>query len=632
MAQSKREILDALNDEQKEPVLNYLGPSLVVAGPGSGKSHTICSRTAYMIEDGVDPENILLFTFTKKASGELRDRVYNRIGKKANGVTIGTYHSVCSRILRKYCTYLGYEPNFSIYDQEDKIAVLKEILKGSTIKPALVGNLISDWKSSMTTPSKALTNAETSYHETAAIAYEAYEKKMKSLNSFDFDDLISKAIEILENYPSVQEELHNKYKFIMADEFQDSSEMDITFIKLMTGPEENLCVILDDEQSIYGFRGANVQAVLEIQDSFPSMQEFVLRRNYRSTKNIVSASRSLISHNTEQIKKEVYTDNQEGEKVMYFECKNLKDEAINVVKIIKTLQKHKDCKLSDIAILYRMSYLSRSLEEAFLRNNISYEMVGGSPFYARKEIKDVMSYLKFAFNPQDTQSFDRIINTPKRGIGERSLEKVYAIANSTNCDKIDLVEACKVAPLKGKALKELKGFVKTIEKLSNMISQNSPPEEMLSVILEETGYQDHLRELDDNVEERIANIIELRSIAMSSLTLEDFIYSMALNVDAQDDQGEVQDKVKMLTMHSSKGLEFKAVIVIGANEGTTPHWKADTLSQIEEERRLFYVAMTRAEEMLFITRSRVSITNGAPSMARESVFLEEIDESYMIKA
>lgn len=633
MAKTKKEILETLNEEQQKPVLSYKGPSLIVAGPGSGKSHTICSRTAYMIEDGVNPENILLFTFTKKAAGELRERVQDRIGKKAEGITVGTYHSVCSRLLRKYCTFLGYEPSFSIYDEEDKNGVLKDLLKGSDIKASYAIHKISEWKSKMWTPSVALKNAENSFEETAAVIYEHYENKMMSLNAFDFDDLIYKTIKILDNFPGVRKEINERYHYIMADEFQDSSEMDITFIRLMTGEAENVCVIMDDEQSIYGFRGANIDAVLKISEYFPDMRNFVLSRNYRSTKNIVSASRSLIAHNTSQIQKEVYTDNEEGEKIHYFECRNNQDEAVQVVKIIKTLQKHMSYCLSDIAILYRMSFLSRALEETFLRNNIQYEMVGGTPFYARKEIKDVMGYLRFAFNPQDAQSFERIVNTPKRNIGKRALETIYGVANSMNCDTIVLIEACKVAPVKGKARKELDQFIAIINHLREMISTNSHPEDVIKYVLDKTGYRKHLIDTEEDAEERIANIMELQSIASNSPTIEDFIYSMALNNDVIMADESVE-KVKMLTMHSSKGLEFKAVIVVGANEGVSPHWKAETLSAMEEERRLFYVAMTRAEKMLFITRSRITSSGngGGVSVAKESKFIGEIDERYLIKA
>lgn len=629
---TKSSILEELNEDQKQPVIHYKGPSFVVAGPGSGKSHTIVSRTAYMIEDGISPYNILLFTFTRKAANELKERVEKKIGKKAEGLTVGTYHSICSRLLRKYAVYLGYENNFSIYDEEDKGKLLKKIVADNSIKHGIVANYISDWKNKMISPDEAMSIAENSFEDLAAGYYKEYQKKLKEQNAFDFDDLIYATIRLLQNYPSVLEEITERYQYIMADEFQDSSDRDVELIKLLGGHRENVCMILDDEQSIYGFRGASVQAVLRMSEYFADLQEFILCQNYRSTKTIVGAARSLIEHNTEQIEKEIFTENEKGEKVVYFECNNPQEEAVKVVKVIKGLTRTEDFRKKDIAILYRMSYLSRVIEEALLKNGIAYNVVGGVPFYARKEVKDIMSYVRFVFNPQDVQAFERIINVPKRGIGKKGLENIYSVANSLQGDKIDLIRACKEAKFTGKAKKGLEDFVKIVETIQSIIEEGGEPSTIIKSIVKITNYNKYLMETEKDAEERLANIIELQMIAEQYETLDDFIYNMALNSDInEDDEEQEDDRVQLLTMHSSKGLEFKAVIIIGANEGIVPHWKADTFRQVEEERRLFYVAMTRAEKMLFITRPKIMHVNGSPMSAKESKFISEIDDQYLLK-
>jgi DNA helicase II / ATP-dependent DNA helicase PcrA len=627
---TKSKILEELNEDQQQPVINYQGPSFIVAGPGSGKTHTIVSRAAYMIEEGVKPENMLLFTFTRKAAGELKERIAKKIGKKADGLTVGTYHSICSRLLRKYATYLDYENNFSIYDTEDTGKLLKNIITDNSMKVGVVQSYISDWKNKMITPSEAMAIAENSFERLAAGYYQEYQRKLKEQNAFDFDDLIYQTIKLLKNFSAPLEEVTERYHYIMADEFQDSSDRDVELIKLLGGERENVCMILDDEQSIYGFRGASVEAVLRMSEYF-DLQEFILRQNYRSTKTIVGAARSLIEHNTEQIEKTIFTNNEEGEQVVYFDTGNPQEEAIKVVKVIMGLIRFENFKKKDIAILYRMSYLSRAVEEALLKNGISYTVVGGVPFYARKEVKDIMSYIRFVYNPQDVQAFERIINTPKRGIGKKGLENIRSLAESLQGDKIDLITACKEAELSGKAKQGLQEFNRTIQTLQELVEEGESPETLIKSIVKLTRYNNYLLDTEKDAEERIANVVELQAIANQYDNLEDFIYNMALNSDINEDEDQADDRVQLLTMHSSKGLEFKAVIIIGANEGIIPHWKADTLRGIEEERRLFYVAMTRAEKMLFIMRPRVMHVNGSPMSAKESKFIGEIDERYLLK-
>lgn len=585
-----------------------------------------------MIEDGIKPENILMFTFTRKAAGEIKERVSARIGKKGERITVGTYHSVCSRFLRKYAEYLGYEKNFSIYDEDDKLKVLKEIVTDDRLKPNVVANYISRWKGQCLSPIDALERAENSFEEISAEYYQKYQDMMLDLNALDFDDLIYQTVRLFKNYPEVLEEVQDRYRYIISDESHDSGIADIELIKLLGDKYKNVCLILDDEQSIYGFRGAAIETVLRLKDYFPDLKEYILRQNYRSTQTIVKAARSLIEHNTGQIEKEIFTENEVGEKIVYFECANQAEEATKAVALIKALLREDSVSHKDIAILYRMSYLSRTIEEALLSNGIPYEVVGGLPFYGRKEIKDIMSYVRFIYNPQDKQAFERIVNIPKRGIGKKSLEKIYHFVNHMQNDKLDLEEACKQVELTGKAKQGIQDFNNIISTLKKEVDNGITPEELIRTIVKLIGYNQYLIETEKKeAEEKIANVIELISIASQYDTLDDFIYNMALNsdIDKEEDDEESDDKIQLLTMHASKGLEYKAVIIVGANEGISPHWRADTLKELEEERRLFYVAMTRAKKFLFITRPKIVNMNGSPMYSKESRFIEEIDSKYL---
>lgn len=629
MLLTKKDILEGLNEDQKEAVINYTGPCFIVAGPGSGKTRTIISRAAYMISEGIKPENILMFTFTNKAAGEIRERIENLIGDDARGITVGTYHSICSRLLRKYAEYLGYRSNFSIYDDEDKLKVLKEIVDTDNIKCELVGKYISRWKERLVSPSSAILNAEKSVEAIAAEYYQAYQKELKKRNVFDFDDLIYMTIKLMRDFPEVKEKINRRFQYVISDEYHDSSRADVELIKLLAGNHNNICLILDDEQSIYSFRGSDLDAVLSVTDYFPDMKTFVLRRNYRSTKRIVQAARSVIANNSGQIKKEIFTENELGEQVAYLEFDSAQKEANNIVKLIMRL-KRKGFEYKDIAILYRMSYLSRVVEEAFLENGIPYAIIGGLPFYARKEIKDVMAYVRLAVNPYDIEAFERIVNTPKRGIGKKSIAKIREVANDENSGRINIIEACERAKLSGKAKQSLSDFVSLIQSIRKSIEENVSPKQILEQIVHETAYCSYLLKEKEG-EDRLANVEELISIASQYDTLEDFFYNMSLFSDISEANEDNQNRVQMLTMHAAKGLEFKVVFIIGANEGITPHWRAETTKEIEEERRLFYVAMTRAEKLLFITRPRTMHTNGRTVYAKESQFVKEIDPDCLRK-
>ena len=635
---AKELILQELNEDQRKPVIDYYGASIIIAAPGSGKTKVLVSRAAYMIEEGISPDEILIFSFTNKAASEIQERVINKIGPKGHYITVSTYHSFCARLLRKYADYIGWKQNFSIYDSEDTLKVLKGIINNVDIKAPIVARQISSWKDKMISPTTAMQHAETNFERMTAGYYERYQILLKEQNSFDFDDLVYCTIRLFEQHSEVQKEINDRYKYVVSDEFQDSSERDIELILHLGGQLMNICLILDDEQSIYGFRGANIDSVFQLIENM-DIKQFTLGQNYRSTKTIVAAARSVIANNSKQLEKTVFTNNKQGGKLVQAELPDPTSEALQAVKIIMGLTRRrpkpgeKAIKPNDIAILYRMSYLSRVLEEALLRNGIRYNIIGGCPFYARKEIKDVMSYLRFIYNPQDAQAFKRIINTPKRGIGEKSIEKILDLANSENSD-IMFVDACKLIKLTGSAKKGIEQFTSAITHLQEFISENHAiPAKAIREIVRITHYNDYLLETEKkDAEEKVANVAELIEIASQYDTLEDFIGNIALNSVETEDTDEAEDnKVQLLTMHSCKGLEFPAVIIMGANEGIIPHYKADTISSIDEERRLWYVAMTRAREYLFILRAKMMPMNGVPMYCKESRFVQEIAPEYIVK-
>lgn len=629
----KERILSRLNEQQRIAAVNYNGACAINAVPGSGKTATLIARAAFMIEDGVSPRNILLFTFTRKAAQEIKERVQAQIGEKANGITVGTYHSFCMRLLRRYADYLGWTKNFSIYDEEDKMAVLKPLCKAAGEEATVIASRISHYKQNLMSPVMAAQRAENKLEIASATIYQQYAQIMKESNAFDFDDLIYFAIKLMEEYSDVRKEVNHRYTYITCDEAHDSSVEDLRLIELLGGKIFNVCLILDCDQSIYGFRGANMCAVYEYMDKHNFVQ-YMLERNYRSTQTIVNAARSMIINNDEPIQKKGYSKNVEGMKIVCTALGDAKDEANYIVRVIKTMSK-KGYTHKDIAVLYRMQYLSRSMEEALLKNSIPYQIVGGCPFYNRKEIKDVLSYAKFLVNPYDLEAFKRIINVPKRGIGEKNLEKIISCYKHLSCDTIPtegLLQACKEVECRGKVKLAMEQFITIISQLTNFAEINTPVK-VIDEILRLTGYTDYLEKTElDTVDERIDNLIELEEIAAGYTDLQEFLNNMILNTQKTNDNTggeELFDGVNLMSMHASKGLEFPVVIMIGSNEGTIPHFKAIQANDVSEERRLFYVAMTRAKELLFITRPKVTVSQGVPKYSSQSRFIKEIDPEYV---
>lgn len=637
MSNIKQQILEKLNEQQKEPVINYHGPSAVIAGPGSGKTATLISRCAYMIEDGVFPSNILLFTFTRKAANEIQERLLNKIGDAANLVTVGTYHSFCGRLLRKYSDKIGWQKNFTIYDDDDKNRVIKKLLKENEdeerFKSRQLGAYFSRFKEKMISPNLAKNQAKNFYEKIVADYYEKYNTELKINNAFDFDDLIYFTIRLFENNKEILEKVNRKFTYIMADECQDSSPRDLLLIKYLGGLNFNICCFADDDQSIYSFRGVQIKNYYKFIEE-NNLRTYILGRNYRSTQTIVEASQSLISKNKNRINKNLFTCNENGNKIAYVSLQDPEMEAEYVSRTIKALKNTGYC-YKDIAILYRVSYLSRIIEKSLFNNNIPYNITGGCAFYNRMEIKDIMSFLRYIYNPNDLIALERIINVPKRGIGEKTLDKIIKTCQIAIERGKMALDALKEIKIKGKAKQGLSNFIAIIEQLRE--NDIDDVDILIDRILNLTNYVDGYlcneedgMEDEDVINDRIGNIEELKLLASKSINLSDFINTISLfENEIKTDTDNQNDKVSLMTIHASKGLEFPVVIIIGANQEVIPHRLAVKNDTVDEERRLFYVALTRAKKEVFITRPKKAFQNYKLTNFSQSQFLTEIDKNYL---
>ena len=579
-----------------------------------------------MIEEGIDPRSILLFTFTRKGANEIKERIASYIGEKSNGITIGTYHSFCLKLLKSYYKLIGWEKNFTIFDDSDQKTLLRKICP-KDYDFQVVGAEISKFKDNMISPRVAMDNADSKYKKDMASAYNNYQLSLKSQNAFDFDDIIYFAVRLFENFPEVTEKINERYKFIIFDEGQDSSPRDLKLIEFLGGKNFNVCAILDDDQSIYSFRGSNIKAIFEFIKAH-SMKEFVLGQNYRSTKTIVDASRSVIKKNDVLFKKKIFSENESGEKIYISSASNQDFEASQVVVQIKKALRE-GMKPSDIAILYRMNFLSRKIEDTLLKNSIPYQVMSGISFYGRKEIKDLICYLRFIYNDADKIAFERIFNMPKRGLGKTAFEKVLDFKN-TSSEIVSLTSACKNAKFSGTQQIAVDNFVAVIELCREMISTNTPAE-ILKEVINQINYFDYLRkENPEDADERIGNVNELIGIAQEYNSLAEFIDNMTVSEeDADLNSKSKTEKVSLMTMHGSKGLEFPFVIIIGASEGIVPSSRSVMEGNLQEERRLFYVAMTRAKKKLFVTYPKMTFNRGVPVFMRPSRFLSEIGKEFI---
>lgn len=627
---SSSKILEGLNENQTKAAMHIDGPCFVTAGPGSGKTATVVRRTAYMISQGVRPENVCLFTFTNKAAREMKERIVSYIGEDANSITMGTYHSVCCKLLRRYAKAIEFTNNFTILDSDESLKIIKKFAKEHNIEPKDAVAAISDFKKRLLTPSAAMLSTTDELKKKCASVYQKYEDELKRQNAMDFDNLIINTIRLLEANPDIKEAINKQWKYIVADEYHDSSKCDLRLIELLGGTEENVCMILDPDQSIYAFRGADIDAVMGFRHNFNNQVSiFNLAENYRCSKKIVNASKALIANNAILLKEKFVTPARdfEGAPIIVKQCTYPQDEARAIVGLIKAM-KSRGNNYKDIAILYRTQTISREIEQALISSYVPYKIIGGLPFMARKEIKDVLAYARLIANPYDVEAFKRAISTPKRGIGDKSIDKIdeYAVEHSS-VEQMSILQAAKEVKLKGKAGKSLEEFVAMINELeSDKLNLTTP--DFIKAILEKTKYLDSIAN-DEDYDERVANLERLFEIAENYKDIEDLIANATLDQDSEAEEEE--NCVQLLTMHASKGLEWPCVIIAGCIEGVTPHFRSQgSVKELEEERRLFYVAVTRAKNNLFLTTTRKQLVNRAYVNCTETRFINEMKD-YIVR-
>ena len=626
---TKDEILSQLNDQQKLPVVHYPDKMVVIAGAGSGKTYCVTQRVSYMMLDGVKPDNILMFTFTKKAAEEMKERIVRTVGERAENLTVCTYHAFCVKLLRKYCHLIGFSNPFSIYDPEQCLEIIMGILKRNELDydPGFVLSYISDCKLNMLSPDEAIAS-EVDNIEYAYI-YKEFQQILKAQNAFNFDDLIYFTIRILENFEDVLHEVNNQYQYIITDEAQDSSIQDLRFIKLLSGKNMHLCMVGDNDQSIYAFRGSDVNSWAQFIKN-NNMTVYKLEQNYRSTQTIVNASNSVVANNTKLFDKIAYSEGEVGASVVSFELDTHKKEATRITQIVKSCIKQ-GYKEEDIAVLYRMSYLGRTVEDSFLANGVNYHIVNGLPFYNRAEVKDLLSYLQVFNNPKDFIAICRALQVPKRGFGEKAIETLtFHFLNRT--DEVKDVTTMKkvLMSCEGLTAKQkigMRNFIAIMEQIEiNSAFMN--PAMLIDYIAEAVNYREYIKKTKDaeEFEARWQIVQELIAIAKQSNDLQDLLESMAVGQEESDGKS---DGVTLTTIHSSKGLEWPIVIVMGCNEMQIPSFMAIKSHMEEEERRLFYVAMTRAKSFLFLTRHNKSNSRGTWRNYDESRFVKEIDDKYI---
>ena len=641
-------IYDSLNQQQQRAVFHTEGPLLILAGAGSGKTRVLTHRIAYMIEEkGVNPWNILAITFTNKAAQEMRERVDRIVGFGAESIWVSTFHSTCVRILRRYIDRLGYDHNFVIYDTDDQKTLIKDICKRLNIdtkvyKERSIMAQISQAKDELITPDELEMNAVGDYNKKKiAGIYREYQAALKKNNALDFDDLLVKTVELFQHCQDVLEYYQERFRYIMVDEYQDTNTAQFKLISLLAQRYENLCVVGDDDQSIYKFRGANIGNILGFERVFPNALVIRLEQNYRSTQNILNAANDVIRNNTERKSKTLWTENEEGSKIHIRQFMNGFEEAEFVIGDISKARREGKCEYKDCAVLYRTNAQSRLFEEKCLLANIPYKIVGGVNFYARKEIKDLLSYLKIIDNSRDDLAVRRIINVPKRGIGAATLSKVQDYADLMDISFYDALRVAEEIPSIGRSLSKLDGFVTFIQSLKSK-AENYTVTELLQEVIDLTGYVDELRAEDtDEARSRIENIDELISKTVSyeesmkdlgqPATLSGFLEEIALIADI-DSVEDDQDYVLLLTIHSAKGLEFPYVYLAGMEDGIFPSYMSVSSgdpSDLEEERRLCYVGITRAKKELTLTSAKQRMIRGEVQYNRASRFIREIDRQYV---
>lgn len=620
----------SLNDRQKEAVVNTDGPMLILAGAGSGKTKVLTTKVAYLIEEkNIDPNNILAITFTNKAAKEMKERIFKLEGNSAFYIQISTFHSFGLKILKENCELLGYEKNFTILDSDDSLSIIKKIMKELNIdankyNPKAIKNVISNNKNEIIDPEKYSLYVNTDFDEIALEVYRKYEKSLKINNAVDFDDLLILPLKLFNNNPGVLQKYQEKYKYVFIDEYQDTNEPQYILSKMISAKYKNITVVGDADQAIFTWRGANYKNILNFEKDYKDAKVVLLEENYRSTKTILNAANNVIKNNKVRKEKNLWTQNEEGSKITYYKAFDEKDESNYVVNEIKKLIE-KGVNPKDICVLYRANAQSRTVEEAFLTSNISYNIVGSYAFYNRKEIKDLIAYLKLIYNNKDDVSLLRVINYPKRGIGNKAIENLAIKSNVLDKSLYEVIDS-------GKEL-DFKNMIEEIKKEESHLTLT----ELIDMVLDKSGMKKSLEdEKSIEADIRLENLEEFKSIAKAMeinegiVSLEELLDKLALVSDVSEQKNDNEDKVTLMTMHAVKGLEYDYVFIVGVEEGLFPHSNSlESNDELEEERRLCYVAITRAKKKLYLINARSRILYGKVSSNVPSRFINEISDEYI---
>ena len=629
------DILAALNPAQREAVEAIEGPVLILAGPGSGKTKVITHRVAYLIKScGVSPNNIIAVTFTNKAAREMKDRLEQLLGQAAEALTLGTFHAICARILRREGKAIGLSSSFVIYDEEDQLSLIKQALEELNLDPKqyapkALRSAISAAKSRLVNPEDYAKRVNSYFEEIVHRVYQVYQQLLSQGQAVDFDDLLMRTVQLLQHHPQILKKYQSKYVHILVDEFQDTNVVQYMLMKNLAGEYRNLCVVGDPDQSIYSWRFADLHNILSFEKDYPEAKVVFLEQNYRSTKTILEVASDIISANLQRKPKKLWTENEDGASVTVIESYNAEEEAQSVVNEIERLVGQEQTSLKDCAVMYRVNAQSRALEETFLRYGVPYRLVGGTRFYQRREIKDIIAYLRLIHNTQDNVSLLRIINVPVRGIGHRTLSQLQSWAkahNSSFFGAIEQVSSEKILPQRiSQALAGFNAAMAELTAQSHELSLSA----LVDKVLERTRYKEHILNKEDG-DDRWENIVELRSVASEydDLNPEEALAAFLEKVSLVSDIDELDEKVDavtLITLHQAKGLEFPVVFIVGLEEGILPHRKSfDDPEQMEEERRLCYVGITRAKERLYLLRSYRRSLFGGSTANPPSRFLQDI--------
>lgn len=635
-------IYDTLNEQQQEAVFCTEGPLLLLAGAGSGKTRVLTHRIAYLMDQGVNPYHIMAITFTNKAAKEMRERVDDLVGFGAEHIWVSTFHSTCVRILRRHIDKLGYGNSFTIYDADDQKSLIKQICKQYKIDTKMMPerkiiNEISSAKDEFMTPSEYETRHQYDFKKKKiAQIYKEYQKQLKANNALDFDDLIFKTVELFQFHPEVLDYYQERFRYIMVDEYQDTNTIQFQLVSMLARKYQNLCVVGDDDQSIYKFRGANVKNILNFENVFPEAVTIKLEQNYRSTKNILNAANEVIKHNKGRKTKKLWTENEEGDLIEFHQYGTEYEEARKIIHEIEDLSKE-GYDYKNMAILYRTNAQSRVFEESFMIKNIPYRIVGGTNFYQRKEVKDILSYLKVVDNGLDDLAVRRIINVPRRGIGAATIEKINVYAVEHNVSFLDACFSSDSIDTLGNAKKKINGFADLIREFRRKMQEGSL-EELFKYITDETGYIANLKaEETEEAEGRIENINELLNKVVTyeqeaeEASLSELLEEIALVADI-DNLEDSDNRVVLMTLHSAKGLEFPYVFICGMEDGIFPSYMtvmSEDDDDMEEERRLCYVGITRAKKKLYLSAAKRRMMQGRTQFNKVSRFIDEIPEQLL---